>query len=294
MQIPIGAEEKFVGVVDLIKMQAYYFDGENGEVVRTEPIPAELLEEATTKRGELIAAAGDFDDEVASLFIEEKPVPTEALIRAVRKGCIDLKITPVFMGSAYKNKGVQSLLDGVCHFLPSPKEVVNEAHDQSKDEEKIVLESRADKPFVGLAFKLEDGRYGQLTYMRIYQGKVSKGDFITNCVNQKSVKVPRLVRMHSDDKHDIEMAEAGDIVALFGVDCASGRHLHRREDQGHHDLDAHSRRGDLARHRAQGEGGCGQLLEGAQPLHPRGSHLPRPPRRGVGADHRERNGRAPP
>jgi elongation factor G len=222
MQIPIGAEDKFQGVVDLVKMKAYYFDGENGETVRAEEIPAELAEEAKSKRAELIAAAGDFDDEVATLFLEDKPVPVEALIRAIRKGCIDLKITPVFMGSAYKNKGVQSLLDGVCYFLPSPTQVVNEAHDQQKDEEKIVLASDPTKPFVGLAFKLEDGRFGQLTYMRIYQGKVSKGDFITNCVNGKSVKVPRLVRMHSDDKHDIETAEAGDIVALFGVDCASG------------------------------------------------------------------------
>ena len=222
MQIPIGSEEKFVGVIDLVKMQAYYFDGESGEKVRIEPIPDDLLEDAKQKRAELVAAAGDFDDEVATLFLEDKPVPAVPLMRGVRKGCIALKITPVFMGSAYKNKGVQSLLDGVCYYLPSPKEVVNEAHDQKKNEEKLILESRVDLPFVGLAFKLEDGRYGQLTYMRIYQGKVSKGDFITNNVNGKSVKVPRLVRMHSDDKHDIDYAEAGDIVALFGVDCASG------------------------------------------------------------------------
>ncbi len=222
MQIPIGAEEKFVGVIDLVKMQAYYFDGENGEKVRIEPIPDDMVEEAKQKRAEMVAAAGDFDDEVATLFLEDKPVPAVPLMRGIRKGCIALKITPVFMGSAYKNKGVQSLLDGVCYYLPSPKEVVNEGHDQKKNEEKCILQSRVDAPFVGLAFKLEDGRYGQLTYMRIYQGKVSKGDFITNNVNGKSVKVPRLVRMHSDDKHDIDYAEAGDIVALFGVDCASG------------------------------------------------------------------------
>ncbi len=222
MQIPIGAEDKFQGVVDLVKMKAYYYDGPNGEDIRTEEIPADLLEEAKAKHHDLIAAAGDFDDEVATLFIEEKPVPVEALQRAIRKGCIDLKITPVFMGSAYKNKGVQALLDGVCAYLPNPKQVTNEAHDQQKNEEKVVLESSPDKPFVGLAFKLEDGRYGQLTYMRIYQGKVAKGDFIVNCVNQKKVKVPRLVRMHADEMHDIETAQAGDIVALFGVDCASG------------------------------------------------------------------------
>ena len=222
MQIPIGSEDKFSGVVDLVKMKAYYYDGPAGEAIRTEEIPADMLEEAKQKRLELVNAAGEFDDEVATLFLEDKEVPAETLMRAVRKGCISLKMTPVFMGSAYKNKGVQALLDGVCSYLPNPKEVVNEAHDQQKNEEKVVLESSPTKPFVGLAFKLEDGRYGQLTYMRIYQGKVAKGDFIINCVNQKKVKVPRLVRMHSDEMHDIEEAQAGDIVALFGVDCASG------------------------------------------------------------------------
>ena len=168
MQIPIGSEDKFVGVIDLVKQVAYYFDGESGEIIRTEPIPAELLADTKEKRGELIAIAGEFDDEVAAAFVEDKDPSMEAIIRGIRRGCLELKITPVFMGSAYKNKGVQSLLDGICHYLPNPKEVVNEAHDQKNDEAKIILESTAQKPFVGLAFKLEDGRYGQLTYMRIY------------------------------------------------------------------------------------------------------------------------------
>jgi elongation factor G len=222
LQMPIGLEDKFGGIVDLVKMVAYYYDGPSGETVRTEPIPAELLEEAKERRAELVAAMGDFDDDVATLYLDEKEVPAELLMKAVRKATLALKFTPVFMGSAYKNKGVQSLLDGVCAYLPNPKEVVNEAHDQTKSEEKVILESAVEKPFVGLAFKLEDGRYGQLTYMRIYQGKVAKGDFIVNCVNGKKVKVPRLVRMHADEMHDIEEAQAGDIVALFGVDCASG------------------------------------------------------------------------
>jgi elongation factor G len=222
MQYPIGLEEKFQGVIDLVEMKAYYYDGEKGENVRVEPIPAELLAEATEKHNELVAAAGEWDEEVMGLFVEEKPVPPAALIRGIRKGCIALKLTPVMMGSAYKNKGVQTLLDGVCNYLPNPKEVTNEGHDQANGEALVVLESDGNKPFVGLAFKLEDGRYGQLTYMRIYQGTISKGDFIINCVNQKKVKVPRLVRMHSDEMHDIETAQAGDIVALFGVECASG------------------------------------------------------------------------
>src|SRR6476661_7669045 len=136
---------------------------------------------------------------------------------------IALKMTPVFIGSAYKNKGVQLLLDGVNMYLPNPKEVTNIALDQDKNEEKVILESDPKKPFVGLAFKLEDGRYGQLTYMRIYQGSLAKGDFIVNnSNNQKRVKVPRLVRMHSNEMNDIETTSAGDIVALFGVECSSG------------------------------------------------------------------------
>jgi elongation factor G len=222
LQMPIGLEDKFSGIVDLVKMVAYYYDGPAGEDVRTEAIPAELLAEAKERRLELVAAMGDFDDDVAQLYLDEKEVPPEVLIKGIRKATLALKFTPVFMGSAYKNKGVQALLDGVCAYLPNPKEVNNEAHDQSKGEEKVVLESSPDKPFVGLAFKLEDGRYGQLTYMRIYQGKVSKGDFIVNCVNGKRLKVPRLVRMHADEMNDIETCQAGDIVAFFGVDCASG------------------------------------------------------------------------
>ena len=129
----------------------------------------------------------------------------------------------MFIGSALKNKGVQLLLDGVVDYLPNPSQINNEAHDQSNNEAKVALESRPDKPFVALAFKLEDGRFGQLTYMRIYQGKIAKGDFIVNCsAGQKKVKVPRLVRMHSNEMTDITEATAGDIVALFGVDCASG------------------------------------------------------------------------
>ncbi len=222
MELPIGAEDKFQGVVDLVTMKAHYYDGENGENIRTEAIPADLLEQAKTMRHDLIAAVDDYDEKLTEMFIEEKEPAVEDIRRAVRAGCIALKLTPVFCGSAYKNKAVQHLLDGVIYYLPNPKEVTNEAHDQNKAEEKIVLASDESKPFVGLAFKLEDGRYGQLTYMRIYQGVVSKGDFIYNQANQKKVKVPRLVRMHADEMHDIENSGAGDIVALFGVDCASG------------------------------------------------------------------------
>src|SRR5919197_2898796 len=222
MELPIGAEDKFQGVIDLVTMKAHYYDGENGEKIRTEEIPAELLEQAKTMRHDLIAAAAEYDEKLTELFLEDKEPAVEDIRRAVRAGTLQLKLTPVFCGSAYKNKGVQHLLDGVVYYLPNPKEVTNEAHDQSKNEEKVVLASDPAKPFVGLAFKLEDGRYGQLTYLRMYQGKVAKGDFIINSRDGKKVKVPRLVRMHADEMHDIDAAHAGDIIAMFGVDCASG------------------------------------------------------------------------
>jgi len=222
MQLPIGAEDRLKGLVDLIKMKAFYFDGESGENVREEEIPAELVEEAKVRRQQMIEGVAEVDDQLGELFLADEPISNEQLIAAIRRATISLKMTPVMCGSAYKNKGVQLLLNAVCAFLPNPSEAINEALDQKNNEAKVLLESNPEKPFVGLAFKLEDGRYGQLTYMRVYQGRVSKGDFIINQSNQKKIKVPRIVRMHSSQMHDINDATAGDIVALFGIECASG------------------------------------------------------------------------
>ncbi|NNB91712.1 elongation factor G [Corallococcus exiguus] len=223
LQYPIGAEDRFQGLIDLLSMKAFYFDGENGETVREEAIPADMLDEAKLRRDEMIEGIANVDDVLGEAFLMDPgAIDEEQLRAAVRRATIALKMTPVMCGSAYKNKGVQLLLNAVCSYLPNPKEATNEALDQKNNEAKIILESDASKPFVGLAFKLEDGRYGQLTYMRIYQGKVSKGDFIFNQVNQKKVKVPRIVRMHASEMHDVSEATAGDIVALFGIECASG------------------------------------------------------------------------
>ena len=222
MQIPIGAEDKFQGIVDPVLEKAFYFDGENGEIIREEPIPAEFLEQAKKARHDIISAVADVDDTLGEKFINDEPITTDDIKQAVRRATIALKMTPVMCGSAYKNKGVQLLLNGVIDYLPNPGQVVNEALDQKNNEAKVQLESDPAKPFVGLAFKLEDGRYGQLTYMRIYQGRIQKGDFIYNQSNQKKVKLPRLVRMHSNEMNDITETSAGDITALFGVECATG------------------------------------------------------------------------
>lgn len=221
-QIPIGLEDKHEGVVDLFTMKAIRFEGNDGENVVEGDIPENLKEEAEKYRQKMIEELVVFDDKLTEKFLEEDEVPLEDLYRVARKATIDLKVTLVMMGSAYKNKGVQSLLDGVNRFLPDPTEVKNTALNLDKNEEPVSVEPFSDKPLLLLAFKLEDTRFGQLTYMRVYQGVVRKGDFIINAKNQKKVKVPRLVHMHSDDMEEIDQAEAGDIVAVFGVECASG------------------------------------------------------------------------
>ncbi|HSK04121.1 MAG TPA: elongation factor G [Kofleriaceae bacterium] len=221
IQMPIGLEDKLEGVVDLIEMQAFKFYGDNGETIERGPIPAELAEEAQRLRDEMLDQLSMVNDELTEAMLEEKVTP-DLLRKCLRDSTIALKCTPVMLGSALGNKGVQLLLDGVCTYLPDPRDVENVALDLDKEEAPVVLSSDLNKPLVMLAFKLEDGRYGQLTYVRVYQGKIKKDDFIVNARNGKKVKVGRLVRMHSDDKEDITEAGAGDICAMFGIDCNSG------------------------------------------------------------------------
>ncbi len=221
MQIPIGLEENHQGVVDLITMKALYFDGGAGEIVREEAIPEELTAKAQETRDELLDVVTMFSDDLAEAVLEGTETPVQ-IYEAVRKGTLSQELTPVFLGSAYRNKGVQPLMDGVTRFLPSPAQRSNVALDRDRDEQPIVLESDNSKLPVALAFKLEEGQYGQLTYVRIYQGKVSKGDDLTNTRSGRKFKVGRLMRMHADNMEEIDTAGSGDIVALFGIDCASG------------------------------------------------------------------------
>ena len=198
-----------------------YFHGDKGLTIVREPVPDELTAQCEEKRKELIERLAEVDDDIAELFISEIEPTIEQLKVAIRKQTIARTFVPVFMGSAYKNKGVQLLLDGVADYLPSPPEVQNVALDQKNEEREVNLVCDADKPLVALAFKLEESRFGQLTYIRVYQGTLRKGNYATNMTTGKKIKVPRLVRMHSNEMQDVESAGAGDVVAVFGVECSS-------------------------------------------------------------------------
>jgi elongation factor G len=222
MQIPIGKEDKLQGVIDLVKMKAVYFDGDNGENVRTEAIPAELEAAAKEARHAMLEDLAMYSDSLMEKLLSEE-VPSEDEIHAVVKAAVHSQsITPVFCGSAYKNKGVQTLLDAVVRYLPNPLERKVIAKQWDKPDETFDLSADPAKPFVGMAFKIVDDPYGQLTFMRIYQGTVTKGETYINQRTSQKQRFSRIVRMHADKREEIESAEAGDIVAVMGVDAASG------------------------------------------------------------------------
>ena len=221
MELPIGLEDKLEGVVDLISRKAIYFEGHDGNELRYAEVPAHMKDDVEKYRQELVEAASMFDDTLMEHVLEGTETEEE-IIAAIRKGTLAEQFVGVFCGSAHMNKGIQPLLDGVIRYLPDPTEVKNVALDLDNNEAEIELVSDDNKPTVALAFKLDDGQYGQLTYTRIYQGRIVKGDELYNTRSRKRFKVGRLVRMNAAQMEDINEAGAGDIVALFGVDCASG------------------------------------------------------------------------
>ena len=223
MQIPIGLEDGHQGVIDLATMTAVYFDGDNGETVRTEEIPSEYQGLAEEKRAEMLEAVSMFDEQLMEDLLEENKISKETIHNAIKAGVLALELCPVYMGSAFKNKGVQPLLDAINRYLPSPLEAEpTEAIDLANGGSKVLLDTDPEKPTVAMAFKLTEEQFEQLTYARIYQGKLRKGEQLVNTRTGKKLRVGRMVRMHANDRDNIDYAEAGDIVALIGVDCASG------------------------------------------------------------------------
>ena len=222
MQIPIGLEEHLEGVVDLISMKAIYFDGEKGDDIRYEEIPEHLQEQAQQSRNDMLEAVSMFDDQMMEDLLEEKEISETAIHDAVCKGVQTLEFCPVFLGSAFKNRGVQPLLDAITRYLPSPLDAVPSQATDLDSGEKLTLECDPDKPTIAMAFKLTEEQFGQLTYTRIYQGSLNKGDQIVNSRTGRKLRVGRMVRMHSNDRENTDHAEAGDIIAMVGVECASG------------------------------------------------------------------------
>ena len=223
VQIPIGAEDNFSGVIDLVKMKAYRFDGEKGDDVKSMDIPEAMSDQAKEKRAEMLEAISMFDDQMMEDLLEDKEITEEAVQNAIWKGVNSLELTPVFVGSAFKNKGVQPLLDSICRFLPSPLQAESPiANIVDKEGETTELTPDPNLSLVCLAFKITDEQFGQLTYTRIYQGTLKKGMTLINTRTGKNFRAGRMVRMFSNDRDNIDEAKAGDIIALVGVDCASG------------------------------------------------------------------------
>ncbi|WP_088240163.1 elongation factor G [Calothrix rhizosoleniae] len=217
LQYPIGKEDDFQGVIDLVEMNASYYRGENGEKWHKNPIPDELLASAHQAREKMLDTLSLFSEPMTEIILAGKEVPKQLIWDTVRRATLSLEIAPVLLGSAYKNKGIQNLLDAIALYLPSPvdREVVKTA-------EGISLNPNPDTSLVAVVFKLAVESFGQLTYTRIYSGTLKSGDTVYNSRTGKRVHIGRLVRMHANKREEVEFAIAGDIIALVGVDCVSG------------------------------------------------------------------------
>ncbi|KAJ3057915.1 hypothetical protein HK102_010787, partial [Quaeritorhiza haematococci] len=222
LQIPMGAESNFQGMIDLIERRAIYFDGEKGEDVRYGEIPAEFADEAARARQGMLEALSMVSDEVMELLLEEQEVPLDLIHKTIREGTIASQLCPVMVGTAYRNKGIQPLLDAVCRYLPSPLDREVFAKDNNNGMAEVPLSTDPDAPLVAMAFKLVEESFGQVTYMRVYQGTLQKGTFYYNSRQKKRARVSRILRVHADQKEDIDAAKAGDIVAVMGIECATG------------------------------------------------------------------------
>lgn len=222
VQYPIGREGNFEGIVDLIEMQAHYYEGERGDTVTVRPIPEPYQARAQAARDELLDRASLLSEEMMERLLGGREVPKEMVWDTLRRGTLRLEFVPVLVGSATKNKGIQNLLDGVARYLPSPLEREELTATDVGTGEEVRIRPEASAPVVALAFKLIEDEFGQLTYTRLYSGTLQKGDRLVNSRTQKVVRANRLVRIEVDQRQELEGAAAGEIVGLLGVDCASG------------------------------------------------------------------------
>jgi len=221
-QVPIGLEGDLQGSIDLFTRKAWYNKGEKGENVEEGEIPADLVDKVEEKREIMMEAVCMFDDDMMMQVMEGEDPSEEEFHAVVRKAVIANELVPVFMGSAFKNRGVQLLLNAINRYLPSPYDIQNVARKVENEDETVPLEPDPTLPMVSMAFKITDETFGQLTYTRIYQGTLRKGMTMENSRTGKRIRLGRLLRMHSDDRENIDEAGSGDIVAMVGIDCASG------------------------------------------------------------------------
>ena len=225
MQLPIGAESDFKGIIDLLTMKAYYFEGEMGDQIKIEDVPVDMLEEAKKYRHELVEKIVENDDKLMGDYLEGKEISIPELKAVLRKATIANTIVPVFTGSALKNKGVQLVLDGVVDYLPSPLDIPAIKGIDPRNGEELLRHASDTEPFTALAFKLQNDPFvGQLTYFRVYSGTIKAGTYIYNATTGEKERLGRIVRMHANDREDVEEVFAGEIAAAVGLKSAKTSH----------------------------------------------------------------------
>nr|WP_122012790.1 elongation factor G [Maliibacterium massiliense] len=219
IQLPIGAEDTFRGIVDLIDMDAVVYYDEMGADMRVEPIPADMLEQAQEYRGNLLEALADFDEDIMEKYLDGVDIPREQIVVALRRATIAVKIVPVVCGTSYRNKGVQKLLDAIVDYLPSPVDlppIVGSSPDDPDEE--VARKSDDDEPFAALAFKImADPFVGKLAFFRVYSGTLSTGSYVYNSSKGRRERVGRILRMHANHREEVETVYAGDIAAMVGL-----------------------------------------------------------------------------
>ena len=218
MQLPIGAEDTLRGMIDLMTMKATIYYDDAGKDVRIEEIPADMLDLANEYREKLVEKVAETDDILMEKFLEEKEISVQELKLAIRKATCECRLHPIFCGSAYKNKGVQPLLDAVCEYLPSPLDIpAAKGHDINDEDVVIEAKPNDNSPFAALAFKIASDRFGELTFFRVYAGVVKKGDELFNPRNRKTERAGRIVMLHSNSREDVDAVYAGEIAAFVGL-----------------------------------------------------------------------------
>ncbi len=233
IQWPIGAEDDFTGIIDLVTMTAYHFDGEPEENYIVIPIPDDLIEETTKRRNTLIEVLADFDEEIMLLFLEGEEIPADLLKKAIRKATLTVEFFPVMCGSAFKNKGVKFMIDAAIDYLPSPVEV-KQIHGFNRNGDEIEINHDDSKDFVALAFKvMTDPFVGRVTFFRVYSGVAKKGSYIYNATKGKKERLGRILQMHANARTEIDEVYSGDIAAAVGLKdtitgdtlCSSDKHF---------------------------------------------------------------------